>query len=64
MLCNRLNVLLPNLIAENQGAFIHERFIMHNIMVCQELVGYYGGSTIKPSCTIKLDMRKSYDTIE
>ncbi|KAL2894505.1 hypothetical protein RDABS01_010414 [Bienertia sinuspersici] len=38
ILCNRMKQILPDLIAANQGAFVHHRFIVHNIMVCQDLV--------------------------
>ena len=64
MLCNRLSLILPEFIAENQGAFVKEIYIAHNIMVCQDLVRHYGRKIIKPSCIIKLDLKKAYDTIE
>lgn len=38
VLCDRLKQVLPHLIAENQSAFVHSRYIVHNIMVCQDLV--------------------------
>lgn len=63
VLCNRLKMVLPSLISKNQGAFVHERFIVHNIMVCQDLVKHYGRKGVRPSVLMKLDMKKVYDTI-
>lgn len=37
VICNKLRSVLPDLIVENQGAFVHERYIIHNIMVCQDI---------------------------
>ncbi|XP_010670560.3 uncharacterized protein LOC104887594 [Beta vulgaris subsp. vulgaris] len=38
VLCNRLRTILPDLILENQGGFMHGRYIAHNIMVIQDLM--------------------------
>ncbi|KAL2932052.1 LINE-1 retrotransposable element ORF2 protein [Bienertia sinuspersici] len=35
MICARMKEVLQDIIAENQGAFVHGRYIIHNVMVCQ-----------------------------
>ncbi|XP_048502731.1 uncharacterized protein LOC125498546 [Beta vulgaris subsp. vulgaris] len=64
VICNRMRKILPDIIAENQGAFIQGRFIGHNIMVCQDIVHGYGRKNSKPGCIIKMDMWKAYDSID
>lgn len=33
VICNRLTDVLPDIIMENQGAFVCSRYIMHNIII-------------------------------
>jgi hypothetical protein len=66
VLANRLKIVLPHVISDNQSAFIQGRLISDNIIVAYETlhsmhtrmwskVGYMG---------IKLDMSKTYDKVE
>lgn len=60
VLCARLRDISPDIIPQNQGAFIHSRFIAHNIMVCQLAKGYERKNSLA-CCIIKLDLQKAYD---
>lgn len=64
MLCNRLKVILPSIISENQSAFVAGRTIMQNILICQNLVRLYNRKAATRSCLIKIDLKKAYDSIE
>ncbi|XP_021835103.2 uncharacterized protein [Spinacia oleracea] len=64
VLCGRLRQVLPDLIMENQGGFVHGRYIVHNIMVVQDLVRHCGRKGVKPSCLMKIDLQKAYDTVD
>ncbi|XP_056697705.1 uncharacterized protein [Spinacia oleracea] len=64
VLCGRMRQILPDLIQENQGGFVHGRYIVHNIMVIQDLVKQYGRKSVKPSCLMKIDLQKAYDTVD
>lgn len=63
MLCNRLKKVLPDLVSEVQGAFFSGRFIMQNILVCQYILKQYRCKNKPPRCTIKVHLRKAYDSV-
>lgn len=51
------------IISPNQGAFVEGRSITHNILLCQDVVKHYGCKSCMPSCLLKMDLRKAYDTL-
>lgn len=51
------------MVVENQGAFVHGRFIAHNIMVCRDH-RHYNRKNNGACCFFKLDFKKAYDTLE
>ena len=66
VLANRLKVVLPLVIAENQSAFIADRLITDNVLVAFELMHYLNHkSEGKDSfMSVKLDISKAFDRVE
>ncbi|KAL2237527.1 UNVERIFIED_CONTAM: Retrovirus-related Pol polyprotein from type-1 retrotransposable element R2 [Sesamum indicum] len=60
----RLSVVLDKIISPYQGAFIPGRSIGDNILLAQELLTGYNQVRLPPRCTLKVDIRKAYDTVE
>lgn len=63
MLCTRLVDILPKLVGGNQTAFIKERSIIHNILMCHDLLRHYNRKTT-PRCLMKIPLRKAYDMVQ
>lgn len=66
LLGNRLKKVLPDLISENQSAFVHDRAITNNILISHEVLHYLKTSTASKrySMAVKTDMSKAYDRLE
>lgn len=60
---SRLRLVLGDIIDHAQGAFVAGRSIMHNILLCQDLVKHYTRKNCAPSCLMKIDLCKAYDSL-
>ena len=66
VLANRLKLILPHKISENQSAFTAERLITNNVLIAFEMMHYLEHKKESKDCymAIKLDMSKTYDRVE
>lgn len=64
VISNRLKIVLPNLILQEQVRLIAGRNIMDNIIVAQEVIHYMRNKRKgKNWMTVKLDLKKAYDRV-
>ncbi|KAM6563652.1 hypothetical protein CsatB_023650 [Cannabis sativa] len=63
LMCSRLANDLPNLVSQNQGAFVKGRSIAYNILILQDILKNYKRKSCSPRCTIKIDISKAYETV-
>lgn len=63
ILADRLNKYMPCIISVSQSAFIKRRRIIDNILLAQEIVKDYSHSLGRPRCSLKIDVRKVFDSI-
>lgn len=65
ILANRLKTILPKFISHNQSAFVKGRVLMENVlMMASELVKSYHKSTVSPRCAVKIDIPKTFDSVQ
>lgn len=66
VLANRLEIWLPELVAEEQSAFVSNRAIQDNIFKVQEVLHQLRirNRKRKFQAILKLDMQKAYDRVE
>lgn len=64
ILAARMAFVLPDIISNTQGAFVKDRSIMENILICQDIVRNYQREGGTARCLMKLDIKKAYDSLE
>ncbi|XP_062104336.1 uncharacterized protein LOC133815521 [Humulus lupulus] len=64
MLCSRLALVLPSLVHPNQGAFVKNRLLAHNILILQDIIKGYKRKNTSPRCVLKIDLSKAYDMLD
>ncbi|KAH0738380.1 hypothetical protein KY290_037085 [Solanum tuberosum] len=62
LLRERLKEVLPSLVSDKQATFVTGRSIVHNVLICHDLLRHYNRNT-SPKCMMKIDLRKAYDMV-
>lgn len=64
-IANRIKEILPNIISQNQSAFVKGRLITDNTIIAADIFNYLQHTTRKNGYVgIKTDMAKAYDRVE
>nr|XP_018625785.1 uncharacterized protein LOC108944873 [Nicotiana tomentosiformis] len=62
MIYNRLKEAISVIVADKQSTFVRGRSMVHNVLICHDLLRHYGRKTT-PRCLIKIDLRKAYEML-
>nr|XP_016433942.1 PREDICTED: uncharacterized protein LOC107760411 [Nicotiana tabacum] len=62
ILCRRLKEAMSHIVTDNQSTFVQGRSMIHNILICHDLLRHYNRKT-SPRCLMKIDLRKAYDMV-
>lgn len=62
LLCRTLKKVLPYLVNQTQEAFVKGRPLVHNVLICHDLLRRNKRKTT-PRCIRKIDLRKAYDMV-
>lgn len=62
ILTNRLEHIMHKLIDNSQSAFLKGRYILDNVVICQEII-HYSQHAKQSGVIIKIDFEKAYDKI-
>ncbi|XP_048502988.1 uncharacterized protein LOC125498759 [Beta vulgaris subsp. vulgaris] len=63
LICSRLTEVLASIVNQVQSAFVQNRKILHTIFLCQDIMKQYKQKNGSARCTIKVDLRKAYDSL-
>ncbi|XP_010687394.1 uncharacterized protein LOC104901504 [Beta vulgaris subsp. vulgaris] len=64
IITHRLQSVIGEVVDTAQVGFIPKRNITDNILLATDLIKGYNRKGISPRCTIKVDLKKAYDSIE
>ena len=63
ILASRLAPILGHIIDNAQSAFVEGMNMIENIHLTQELLRNYSRKCISPCCLVKVDLKKTYDSV-